>query len=273
MINSTGSAVEIIGKEITGVRTHDGPIYVPLKALCAFLGINYDRQRSKMSNGSAFFPELVPIQGKDGRKRQMLCLPLGAIGDWAATIDPDTVRPGALEALRDFQEQPDKSLRADESQTEGDREKERIEGVYDSLHNMACFRNEFSTWIEKMMKCRDYFPGEHVRKASREEVREFVRRTRSNVRVMQATVDAARHYEKSYGINEEGLIELHEEVEALFWSIVNLIEEVCDDGYGLVAIDHPALAYLAGPGFGAMSHSGLEMIRDFHETIIPSAEG
>ena len=184
------------------------------------------------------------------------------------------MKPEVLEALTDLLEESDESLRADESQTEGDTEKERIEGAYDSLHNMACFLNEFSTWIEKMMKCRDYFPGEHVRKASREEVREFVRRTRSNVRVMQATVNAARHYEKSDdGINEEGLIELHKEVEALFWSIVNLIEDVCDDGYGLVAIDHPALKYLAGPGFGAMSHSGLEMIRDFHETIIPRVEG
>ncbi len=36
MINSTGSAVQIIGKKITGVRTRNGTIYVPLKALCAF---------------------------------------------------------------------------------------------------------------------------------------------------------------------------------------------------------------------------------------------
>ncbi len=124
------------------------------------------------------------------------------------------------------------------------------------------------------MKCRDHFPGEHVRKASREEVREFVRRTRSNVRVMQATVDAARHYEKSDdGINEEGLIEFHKEVEALFWSIVNLIEEVCDEEYGLLATDHPALKYLAGSCLYAMGRTGFEIVRDFHETIIPPAEG
>ncbi len=274
MINSTQHAGGGLGNQLTFVQDEDGAVYVPLKRLCESLKIDYEGQRSKVRNSEVLNAELRSVPGTDGKQRKMLCLPLEAIGDWASTINPSTLRPEVVEALTELVEEPDESLRADESQTEGDTEKERIEGVYDSLHNMACFLNEISTWIKKMMKCRDYFPGEHVRKASGEEVRDFVWRTRSNVRVMQATVDAARHYEKSDdGINEEGLIELHEEVEALFRSIVNLIEEVRDEEYGLLATDHPALEYLAGPGFEAMSHTGFEMIRDFHETIIPRAEG
>ncbi len=274
MINSTGSAVQIIGKEITAVRTHDGPIYVPLKALCAFLGINYDRQSSKIRNGSAFFPERVPIQGKDGRERKTLCLPLEAIGDWIATIDPDTVRPGALEALRDFQEQPEEAVEDGETEEDSNMRKERKKQAYNCLGNSGWFLDAFLIWVQEMIKYGAYFPGEDVRKASREEVREFVRRTRSNVRVMQATVNAARHYEKfDGGITKEGLIEFYNEVWALYRSIEALVEELSGGHFDWVAADNPALEYLAGPGFEAMSHAGFEMIRDFHETIIPRAEG
>ncbi len=238
------------------------------------LGINYNRQRSEISNGSAFFSELVPIQGKGGRKRKVLCLRLEQIGDWAATIDPDTARPGALEALRDFQEQPEEALEDSETEEDSNMRKERKKQAYNCLGNSSCFLDAFLIWVEEMIKYGAYFPGEEVRKASREEVREFVRRTRSNVRVMQATVDAARHYEKlDDGINEEGLIALHNEVWALYESIEALIQELSDDHLDLVATDHPALEYLAGPGFEAMSHAGFEMIRDFHETIIPRVAG
>ncbi len=87
-------------------------------------------------------------------------------------------------------------------------------------------------------------------------------------------MNAARHYEKlDDGINEEGLIELHKEVWALYQCLEALIQELSDDHLGLVAQDHPALEYLAGPGFEAMSHAGFEIQRDFHETIIPPAKG
>ena len=87
-------------------------------------------------------------------------------------------------------------------------------------------------------------------------------------------MDAARHYEKlDDGINEEGLIELHTEVGALYQSIEGLVEELSGGHFDSVAADHPALEYLAGPGFEPMSHAGFEIIRDFHETIIPRVEG
>lgn len=50
MIQPIGSPMQIIGKEVTGVRTLNGPLYVPLKALCAYLGIDHDRQRAKVRN-------------------------------------------------------------------------------------------------------------------------------------------------------------------------------------------------------------------------------
>jgi len=152
--------------------------------------------------------------------------------------------------------------------------KDRMGDAYNCLGNTSWFLDAFMIWVEEMIKYEDYFPGAEIRKASREEVENYVRRTRCNVRVMQAVVDAARRYQElDDGINEEGLSELHKEVWALYKSIEVLIQELSDDHLDLAATDHPALTYLSGPGFEAMSHAGFEMIRDFHETIIPRAEG
>lgn len=149
----------------------------------------------------------------------------------------------------------------------------RKEQAYNCLGNTSWFLDAFLIWVEEMIKYGDYFPSDLVRKASREEIQDFVRRTRSNVRVMQATVNAARHYEKSEdGINEEGLIELHDEVWTLYQSLEALVKELTGSQFDSVGSVHPALEYLAGPGFEAMSHAGFEIQRDFHETIIPPAE-
>ena len=55
----------------------------------------------------------------------------------------------------------------------------------------------------------------------------------------RATVNAARHYEKlDDGINEEGLIELHKEVWALYQSIEALVEELSGGHFDSVAANH-----------------------------------
>jgi hypothetical protein len=152
-------------------------------------------------------------------------------------------------------------------------EENRNENAYNCLGNTSWFLDAFLIWVEEMIKHGDYFPGEDIRKASKKEVQDFVRRVRCNVRVMQGAVDAARHYEKlGSGMNEEGLIELHEEVWALYESIEGLIRELCDDHLNLVATDHPALLYLSGPAFHALCRAGFEMEQDFKEVIIPPAE-
>ena len=152
--------------------------------------------------------------------------------------------------------------------------KDRMGDAYNCLGNTSWFLDAFMIWVQEMIKYGDYFPGAEIRKASREEVENYVRRTRCNVRVMQAVVDAARHYENlDNGINGEGLSELHEEAWSLYEAIEGLIGELRDDHYNLVATDHPALAYLSGHCLEAMHGVAIEILRDFHETIIPPAEG
>ncbi len=152
--------------------------------------------------------------------------------------------------------------------------KDRMGDAYNCMGNTSWFLGAFMIWVEEMIKYGDYFPGAEIRKASREEVENYVRRTRCNVRVMQAVVDAARHYEKlDNGINGEGLIEFHKEVWALYKSIEVLIQELSDDHLDLAATDHPALTYLSSSGFEAMRHASAQIRWDFDRTIIPPAEG
>ena len=151
---------------------------------------------------------------------------------------------------------------------------DRKEGTCNCLGNTSWFLDAFLTWVKEMIEDGDYFPGAHVRKASREEVEDFVMRTRCNVRVMQAIIDAGRRYEElDNGIDEEGLIDLNKEVCDLYESIEELLRELCDDDLNLVATGHPALNYLSGPVFHALCRTGYEMQQDFCKTIIPPTKG
>ena len=267
-------AVDFLGYQITSVCDDDGTAYVPLKRLCEILGIDHKWQMKKSKTEEIFNGKVISVPGTDGIGRRMFCLPLEAIGAWVATIDADTVRPGALEALGDFQEQSEGALEDSDTEEDSNMREERKEQAYNCLGNSSWFLDAFLIWVEEMIKYGEYFPGDDVRKASREEVQEFVRRTRCNVRVMQAIVDAGRRYEElDDGINEEGLTELHKEVWALYESIEVLIQELCDDHFNLVATDHPALAYLSSSAFGALSHACPQIEWDFHRTIIPPVEG
>jgi hypothetical protein len=282
MMNSTEQAVDFLGHQINCVQDADGTPYVPLKRLCEILGIDHNRQRKEIKNSGVFHWKIVSVKGGDWRHRKMLCLPSEVVGDWASTIDSTTVRPEVVEALTNLLEKSDEAVEEREAREatanpgmiEVTPEANKKEQAYNCLGNASWFLDAFLIWVGEMIKYGDYFPRDHVRKASRAEVQDFVRRVRCNVRVMQAIVNAGlRYQELDDGINEQGLTELHNEVWNLYESIEALIQEPPGSHFDSVAAHHPALEYLAGPGFEAMSHAGFEMQRDFHETIIPPAEG
>ena len=96
MTISMQHAEEVLGNQLTFVQVEDGGVYVPLKRLCESLRIDYEGQRSKVRNSEVLKAELVSVPGTDGRHRKMLCLPVGAVGDWASTIDPSTLETRGL---------------------------------------------------------------------------------------------------------------------------------------------------------------------------------
>jgi len=279
MMNSTKHAEEVLGNKLTFVQDGYGTTYVPLKRLCESLGIDYERQRSKARNGKQPKAKLMPVTGTDGRHRNMPCLPLAEIGDWASAIDPNTVPPEVLEELRGYLEEPDEvsqvpedqGASADPGMAEITSDEDRKERVYNCLGNLNWFLDAFLLWAREMAdNDGDYFPGDETAKATPEEVRKFVRKVRCNIRVLQAIIDASIEYENvDDPLAEHELIEFYNESLKLYLSTDKLIQPFDGDGSGARKSEHTYMDYLCGLALDAMTELGGEIIMNFHERIIP----
>jgi hypothetical protein len=114
MKTSKENAGGFLGNEITFVQDQDGNIHVPLKRLCEAMEIGYEEQRSKVRSDD-LGAELMLVPGEDGRHRKMLCLPIEEVGNWASTIDPETLSPEVRKAISELQEEASE----DEEECEG----------------------------------------------------------------------------------------------------------------------------------------------------------
>jgi|GEM_PF-4671536 len=281
MIHTIGSAVQIIGKDITGVKTYDGTIYVPLKALCAYLGIDHDWQRFKVRDNEELRAELVTLPGADGITRKTLCLPWETIGDWVATINPKTLKPEIVEALTDLLEDRDegregnnKVAAADPGISETAPEENKKKEAYNCFGNLNWFLDAFLLWAREMTdNDGDYFPGEEIVKASPEEIREYVRKVRCDIRLLQAIIDASTHYENMDNpVDESGLVELYNEAVKLYRSTNKFVEPFDENGNSCRKSGASYMDYLCGPGLDLMAQLGVELFADFQQKIIPPKE-
>ena len=78
-----------------------GEIFVPIKPICAALGIEAAPQRDKLQNDEFFnsVGTIIVSTGADGKSYDMYALPLKFIYGWLATINPGKVAPEAREAV------------------------------------------------------------------------------------------------------------------------------------------------------------------------------
>lgn len=91
---------KINGVDIVTVE-RDGEIFVPIKPICAALGIESAPQRDKLQNDEFFnaVGTIIVSTGADGKSYDMYALPLKFIYGWLATINPGKVAPEAREAV------------------------------------------------------------------------------------------------------------------------------------------------------------------------------
>lgn len=91
---------KINGVDIVTVE-RDGEIFVPIKPICAALGIESAPQRDKLQNDEFFnsVSTIIVSTGADGKSYDMYALPLKFIYGWLATINPGKVAPEAREAV------------------------------------------------------------------------------------------------------------------------------------------------------------------------------
>lgn len=81
-------------------------VFVPIKPICEVLGIQHAGQMEGIKNhpilGSVVQPHYTT--GGDGKRYEMLCLPIKYVFGWLLSIDARKVKPEAAEAVIQYQE-------------------------------------------------------------------------------------------------------------------------------------------------------------------------
>jgi len=81
----TAALVEIKGK---------GDVYVPLRPICEYLGLDWSSQRKRLNRDEVLSSELgMVMMTTPSGQQQMICLPLDLLPGWLFGIDPSRVKP------------------------------------------------------------------------------------------------------------------------------------------------------------------------------------
>lgn len=95
----------INGVEIFAEVTDDGVIYVPVRPLCEAIGVDPEGQRQRIERHYILRSVAFTLKatGSDGKKYEMLCLPLEYVYGWLFTIDANLVAESARERVAEYQ--------------------------------------------------------------------------------------------------------------------------------------------------------------------------
>jgi len=93
--------VELLdGDEVLAVRAEDGSIYLPLRPICASLGLSYQPQRRRIQRDPALEEGMREIRLQTGGGRQATaCMVLNLIPYWLSTVEVSRVRPELQDKL------------------------------------------------------------------------------------------------------------------------------------------------------------------------------
>ena len=95
----------INGVEIFAEISENGSVFVPVKPICAALGIDNAAQQHRISRHYILNSVVVTLTstGTDGKQYEMTCLPLEYVYGWLFTIDANLVAEPVRERVADYQ--------------------------------------------------------------------------------------------------------------------------------------------------------------------------
>ena len=95
----------INGVEISAVSDENGKIFVPVKPICDAIGVAYQTQHLKLQDHEILAPTITlrVMVAADGKKREMVCLPLEFVYGWIFTINAKNVSEGAHDKVLRYQ--------------------------------------------------------------------------------------------------------------------------------------------------------------------------
>ena len=103
-MNQTTLIAVVNGQQLSLIN--DPEPLVPIKPICAALGVNYSTQVEKLYKHPIFHDAVVPLRGitgADGKHYEMLCLPMEYVFGWIFTINPANVGDAARDTIIKYQ--------------------------------------------------------------------------------------------------------------------------------------------------------------------------
>ncbi len=96
--------VDFYGDRIPVAQVPEGEVYVPLRPLTDFLGLAFSSQRQRVIRDEVLAEKarMVVMARSDGRRVQMLCLPLDLLPGWLFGVQPSRARPELMDKLRRY---------------------------------------------------------------------------------------------------------------------------------------------------------------------------
>ena len=96
--------VQFHNQQISILNYNNKP-YVAIKPICENIGLDWEAQRQRIKrneilNSTAF---MIKVVAKDGKNRDVLCLPLGYLNGWLAGIELSRVNPEIKPILKQYQ--------------------------------------------------------------------------------------------------------------------------------------------------------------------------
>lgn len=99
--------VDFYGTHLIAVRDKVGLIWVPLRALCEAIGLDYASQYTKVKADYVLgkHTSLIAVAGNFGRSQEVVCLDLNFVRGWLFSVNVNRVKPEVRDQLVRFQEQ------------------------------------------------------------------------------------------------------------------------------------------------------------------------
>jgi len=96
--------VDFYGDPILVAQSENGTLYVALRPLTDFLGLDFSSQRHRVLRDEVLAERITAVlmTAADGRQREQLCLPLDLLPGWLFGVSPRQARPDIMEKLKRY---------------------------------------------------------------------------------------------------------------------------------------------------------------------------
>lgn len=94
---------EFRGDQLIVVQDGSGKYLVALRPICVALGLHLQAQQEKLKGDTRFSCTVIRSTGTDGKRYEMMCIPLAELNGWLYGINPNRVSASVRDKLIAYQ--------------------------------------------------------------------------------------------------------------------------------------------------------------------------